>query len=38
MCILGSVNGDGWKPEPLPFRMFKIIPHTHEIITVSTTK
>ena len=37
-CILGSVFKEGWKTEPLHYRMFKVIQHTHEIITVNISK
>ena len=37
-CILGSVFGKGWEAEPIQFRMFKVVPHTHEMITFNFTK
>jgi hypothetical protein len=37
-CILGSLYGDGWKSEPIHFRMFKAVQHTHEVITIDVSK
>ena len=29
-CILSSFQGKEWKPKPVKFNMFRIVPHTHQ--------
>ena len=33
-CILSAFQRKEWKPKPVKFNMFRIVPHTHEVATI----
>ena len=37
-CILSAFQGKEWKPKPVKFNMFRIVPHTHEVATIKMEK